>query len=95
MFPLIAQQLLPKVGFRWTVRVMGLVVTVASGIILLLARTRLKARKAGPLVEWAAFKEPAYVLFAVAMFFTLWPTWISYNYVSPHLLHRDNWMLMK
>jgi peptide chain release factor 1 len=87
VFPLIAQQLLPKVGFRWTVRVMGLVVTVASGMILLLARTRLKARKAGPLVEWAAFKEPAYVLFAVAMFFTLWPTWISYNYVSTLLLH--------
>ncbi|KAJ4014595.1 hypothetical protein NW752_007365 [Fusarium irregulare] len=90
VFPLIAQQLLPKVGFRWTVRVMGLVVTVASGIILLLARTRLRARKAGPLVEWAAFKEPAYVLFAVAMFFTLWPTWISYNYVSPHHLRRDD-----
>ncbi|RFN50741.1 peptide chain release factor 1 [Fusarium flagelliforme] len=84
VFPLIAQQLLPKVGFRWTVRVMGLVVTVASGMILLLARTRLKARKAGPLVEWAAFKEPAYVLFAVAMFFTLWPTWISYNYARQY-----------
>ncbi|KAH6994586.1 hypothetical protein EDB82DRAFT_476315 [Fusarium venenatum] len=80
VFPLIAQQLLPKIGFRWTVRVMGLVVIVVSALVLLLARTRLKGRKAGPLVEWAAFKEPSYVLFAVAMFFTLWPTWISYNY---------------
>lgn len=82
VFPLIAQQLLPKIGFRWTVRVMGLVVAVSSMIIMIIAKTRLKARKAGPLVEWAAFKEPAYVLFAAAMFFTLWPTWISYNYVS-------------
>ncbi|KAI1052598.1 hypothetical protein LB507_009869 [Fusarium sp. FIESC RH6] len=90
VFPLIAQQLLPKVGFRWTVRVMGLVVTVASVIILLLARTRLKARKAGPLVEWAAFKEPAYVLFAVAMFFTLWPTWISYNYARQYATDKLN-----
>lgn len=84
VFPLIAQQLLPKIGFRWTVRVMGLVVIVVSSIVLLLARTRLKARKAGPLVEWAAFKEPSYVLFAVAMFFTLWPTWISYNYARQY-----------
>ncbi|CAF3653852.1 unnamed protein product [Fusarium graminearum] len=84
VFPLITQQLLPKIGFRWTVRVMGLAVIVVSSIVLLLARTRLKARKAGPLVEWAAFKEPSYVLFAVAMFFTLWPTWISYNYARQY-----------
>uniref|UniRef100_A0A0D2YBH3 Major facilitator superfamily (MFS) profile domain-containing protein n=1 Tax=Fusarium oxysporum (strain Fo5176) TaxID=660025 RepID=A0A0D2YBH3_FUSOF len=61
VFPLIAQQLLPKIGFRWTVRVMGLVVAVSSMIIMIIAKTRLKARKAGPLVEWAAFKEPALV----------------------------------
>ncbi|KAF5692086.1 monocarboxylate transporter [Fusarium denticulatum] len=84
VFPLIAQQLLPKIGFRWTVRVMGLVVAVSSMIIMIIAKTRLKARKAGPLVEWAAFKEPAYALFAAAMFFTLWPTWISYNYARQY-----------
>ncbi|RMJ04910.1 hypothetical protein CDV36_014422 [Fusarium kuroshium] len=84
VFPLIAQQLMPKIGFRWTVRVMGLVVLVASILILLLARTRLPPRKAGPLVELAAFKELSYVLFAVAMFFTLWPTWISYNYARQY-----------
>ncbi|KAF5025556.1 hypothetical protein F66182_2364 [Fusarium sp. NRRL 66182] len=82
IFPLIAQQLLPKIGFQWTVRVMGLVVVISSMVIMMVGKTRLRARKAGPLVEWAAFKEPAYVLFAIAMFFTLWPTWISYNYVS-------------
>ncbi|CCT73259.1 related to monocarboxylate transporter 4 [Fusarium fujikuroi IMI 58289] len=84
VFPLIAQQLLPKIGFRWTVRVMGLVVAMSSMIIMIIAKTRLKARKAGPLVEWAAFREPAYVLFAAAMFFTLWPTWISYNYARQY-----------
>ncbi|KAI8715921.1 RF-PROK-I domain-containing protein [Fusarium sp. LHS14.1] len=84
VFPLIAQQLMPKIGFRWTVRVMGLVVLVASILIMLLARTRLPPRKAGPLVELAAFKELSYVLFAIAMFFTLWPTWISYNYARQY-----------
>ncbi|KAH6974907.1 major facilitator superfamily domain-containing protein [Ilyonectria destructans] len=70
VFPSIAQQLLPKIGFQWTVRVMGLVVTVASMIIMIIAKTRVKARKAGPLVEWAAFKEPAYVLFAARQYST-------------------------
>jgi peptide chain release factor 1 len=82
VFPLIAQQLLPKIGFHWTVRVMGLVVMVTSVLILSLARTRLPPRKAGPIVELAAFKESTYLLFAISMFFTLWATYYAYYYVS-------------
>lgn len=82
VFPLIAQQLLTKIGFAWTVRVMGLVVMCSSAIILAIFRTRLPPRKTGPLVEWAAFKEPAYSLFATSMFFTLWATYFAYYYVS-------------
>lgn len=86
VFPLIAQQLLPRVGFAWTVRVMGLVVLVASGIIMALVRTRLPPRKAGPLVDLTAFKDPTYVLFAMSMFFTLWATYFAYFYVSRSLV---------
>lgn len=82
VFPLIAQQLMPKVGFGWTVRAMGLVVLVSSVIIVLLVRTRLPPRKAGPLVDWAAFQEMTYVLFAISMFITLWATYFAYYYVS-------------
>lgn len=82
VFPLIAQQLLPKVGFEWTVRVMGLVVLVASAISIALARTRLPPRKAGPIFELGAFKEMPYLMFAISMWFTLWATYFAYYYVS-------------
>jgi peptide chain release factor 1 len=82
IFPLVAQQLIPRVGFGWAVRAMGLVVLVSSVIVLALVRTRLPPRKAGPLVDWASFKELTYVLFAISMFFTLWATYFAYDYVS-------------
>ncbi|KAL6828888.1 putative translation releasing factor RF-1 [Trichoderma sp. SZMC 28015] len=88
VFPLIAQQLIPKVGFRWTVRVMGFVVLASSFIIISLMRTRLPPRKAGPLVDWSAFKELTYVLFAISMFITLWATYFAYYYARPYSIDR-------
>jgi MFS family permease len=86
-FPLIAQQMLPKVGFAWTVRTMGFVILFNSIVILLIARVRLPPRKTGPLVEWSAFKEPSYTLFCVGMFFNLWAVYFAYFYVSLFLSH--------
>lgn len=57
IFPLLAQQLLPRIGFPWMVRVLGLVMLVNVVVILAVTRTRLPPRKAGPLVDLAAFKE--------------------------------------
>jgi MFS family permease len=85
IFPLIAQQMLPRVGFAWTVRTMGFVILFNSIVILLIARVRLPPRKTGPLVEWSAFREPSYTLFCVGMFFNLWAVYFAYFYVSrPH-----------
>ncbi|KAL7925945.1 major facilitator superfamily domain-containing protein [Trichoderma austrokoningii] len=88
IFPLIAQQLMPKIGFGWTVRAMGLVVLVASVIILLLVRPRLPPRKTGALVDWSAFKEVTYVLFGISMFFTLWATYFAYDYARSYSIDR-------
>lgn len=81
IFPLIAQQLLPRVGFAWTVRTMAFVITVNSAIALSIARVRLPPRKTGPLVEWSAFKELPYTLFCAGMFLNLWAVYFAYFYV--------------
>lgn len=83
IFPLIAQQLLPRVGFGWTVRVMGLVILFNSAVVVSLARVRLSPRQTGPLVEWSAFKEKPFAIFCVAMFFNVWALFFAYFYVSP------------
>ena len=81
IFPLIAQHLQHKIGFSWTVRVMGLVIVVNSAIALAIARVRLPPRKTGPLVEWTAFKEVPYLLFCVGMFLNLLAVYFAYFYV--------------
>lgn len=81
IFPLIAQQLLPRVGFGWTVRTMAFVILFNTVIILLTARVRLPPRKTGPMVELSAFREPSYTFFCIGMFFNLWAVYFAYFYV--------------
>ncbi len=81
IFPAIVQQLLPKIGFPWTVRVLGFVMLVLQAITLSLTRTRLPPRKSGPLVEWGAFKELPYLLFSIGMFLNFWGLYFAFYYV--------------
>ncbi len=65
VFPVIVQQLLPKIGFPWTVRVIGFVMLAIMAVALTFTKPRLPPRKSGPLVEWAAFTELPYALFSI------------------------------
>ena len=57
VFPLVARQLLNKVGFAWTTRTMGFIMLVNSAIIIALARVRQSSGSRGPLIEFAAFAD--------------------------------------
>ena len=84
VFPLIAQQLFPRIGFKWTVRVMGFVMLANMAVILSIAKTRIPPRKSGPWIEWAAFKQPVYVLFVSGVFFVYLGLYFAFSYVSSH-----------
>ena len=60
---------------------MGLVALIMVLIILALLRPRLPPRKSGPLVEWEAFKEPAYMLFTLGVFLLYWTLYFAFFYV--------------
>lgn len=60
---------------------MGLVVFVMLLIILALLRPRLPPRKSGPLIEWGAFTEPAYMLFTLGVFLLYWTLYFAFFYV--------------
>ncbi|BCR87928.1 uncharacterized protein ACHE_40492A [Aspergillus chevalieri] len=78
----IAQQLSPKIGYPWAIRVMGFIIVFDSVLIVLLARPRQFKRTKGPLVDPKAFKEPTYLFFAIGIFFTLWGVYIAYFYTT-------------
>nr|POE48086.1 aspyridones efflux protein apdf [Quercus suber] len=82
VFPVIVQQLLPKVGFPWTVRVIGFVMLATNVITIAFYRPRLPPRKAGPLIEWSAFREAPYVLYCIGMFFSFWGLYFAFFYIG-------------
>lgn len=84
IIPGIFEALLPRVGFGWTLRVLGLIMLVFQVICFVLARTRVPPRTVGPLVEFSAFKEIPYLLFAVGIFFCFWGIYPAYYYVGEY-----------
>ena len=84
IFPVVVRQLLPKIGFPWTIRVVGFIMLAVQAIALTFAKTRLPPRKTGPLVEWGAFKELPYVLFAIAMFLSFWGIYFAFYYIGSY-----------
>jgi MFS family permease len=68
VFPIIVQQLLPRIGFPWTIRVCGFIMLLTNICTIAFYRTRLPPRRTGPLVEWSSFKEWSFMLY-FAFFF--------------------------
>ncbi len=81
VYPIVAQRLLPTLGFPWMMRCIGFILASNSALVLLLARQRVPARKSGPLLELSAFREPSYSFFAVGTFLNLWAVYVIYDYV--------------
>jgi len=81
LFPGLVEALLPRIGFPWTIRVLGFIMLPIGLVSLMVLKTRLPPRKSGPLVEWTAFKEPPFVLFVGGMFFVFWSLYFAVYYV--------------
>lgn len=69
IFPTMVQQLIPKIGYAWTMRSLGFIQLAILIICNIGIKPRVPPRKTGDLVDWKSFKEAPYVLFAAAMFF--------------------------
>lgn len=82
IFPVVARQLLHRIGFSWTIRVMGFIILANSAVVLALARSRNPSRRTGPLVEFAAFADPWYSFFGLGLLLALLGLYFGYFYVS-------------
>lgn len=69
VYPSLARQLLPRLGFPWTMRTMAFVQLVTLLVSNLFMKARLPPRRSGPLVELSAFRERPYCFFTIGMFF--------------------------
>lgn len=67
VYPLMAQHLIPRLGFPWAMRCMGFVCMVTLLVASALYRIRVPPRITGPIIEWAAFRELSYNFFLLGM----------------------------
>ncbi|GAP89884.1 putative major facilitator superfamily transporter [Rosellinia necatrix] len=84
IYPAMARQLLPAIGFAWTIRAMGFVMLATMVFVIAFMRSRLPPRRAGSLVEWAAFREPEYALYAAGMFLNFWGVYFAFYYLGAY-----------
>ena len=82
VYPTIARQLLPKIGFAWTTRVMGFMMLGVGAIYVPLLKPRLPPRKSGPLLELAAFREPPYTIYVIGIFLVSFGVFFVYYYIN-------------
>lgn len=69
IYPIVLRQLYPKIGFPWATRVLGFIALATAGSSFLIMRPRVMPKHKRHLTDLAAFKEPPYALFCLAMFF--------------------------
>jgi MFS family permease len=71
VYPIIFQQLQPKIGFAWATRVLGFISLGTCLFSILVMRIRQIPKEKRSLLEPAAFKEAPYSLFCATMFFVM------------------------
>ncbi|KAK5141558.1 hypothetical protein LTR04_002552, partial [Oleoguttula sp. CCFEE 6159] len=85
IFPLMLQSLFPKVGFGWATRIMGFIVLFLCVLANLLIRTRLPRKPGGSVLpDFKIFRDPAFALTTVGVFFLEWGLFIPITYLTSY-----------
>ncbi|KAA8649464.1 putative MFS monocarboxylate transporter [Aspergillus tanneri] len=83
LFPIIFIRLQPRIGFPWTVRVMGFIQLACSCVAVPLLMATTKPKRASPrqLIHWHALREWSFNAYAVANFLIFMAYFIPLFYV--------------
>ncbi|KAF9441746.1 MFS general substrate transporter [Macrolepiota fuliginosa MF-IS2] len=83
VIPIIIKNLLSRVGFPWTMRILGFIHLVMCGIANLTIKPRLPPMKVkGGLLNLAAFKDPPFTVYCISSFITFLGIYTALIYVN-------------
>ncbi|KAH8653571.1 major facilitator superfamily domain-containing protein [Xylariales sp. PMI_506] len=82
VYPAMVHQLLPQIGFPWTMRAMACVQLATLLLANLFLKPRLPPRSSGPLLDLPAFKELPYSLYAAGSFFNFAGAYVAFYYIG-------------
>lgn len=87
VFPLMLQSLFVKVGFAWATRILGFVLIALLVIANIFVRARLPPRPGGSVLpDFRIFRDPAFTLTTVGVFFEEWGLFIPISYLTSYAL---------
>lgn len=87
-FPLMILYLAPRIGFPWTIRIIGFICAAMGVIASLLLKKRLPHnKKAGASIDIRALKDVKYALTTLAVWLVEFAVFIPYTYISSYGLH--------
>ncbi|KAK4140740.1 major facilitator superfamily domain-containing protein [Dichotomopilus funicola] len=82
VFPSMVRQLLPTQGFAAAMRAIGYVQVATFAVALVGLKPRIPARRTGAWVEWKAFAEGEYSLYAAGSFSFFLGLYFAFYYIS-------------
>lgn len=88
VYPTVVRQLLPQVGFGWTVRVLGFINVACLTVVLAFSKPRLPPRKSGPLWDAESFKDVPYILMVLGICFLMPSIYFVLYYVRTPFASR-------
>ncbi|KAF2474911.1 MFS general substrate transporter [Lindgomyces ingoldianus] len=82
IYPIVVRQLLDKVGFGWTVRVLGFINVVSLAVVIAFMKPRLPPRRTGPIIDTSAFTDVPYILHVLGTCFLMPPVYFAFYYIA-------------
>lgn len=82
IYPVVVRELLPRIGFGWTVRVLAFINVASLALVIAFMKPRLPPRRSGPLIEWAALRDVPYVLHVLGVCFLMPPVYCVFYYIA-------------
>lgn len=84
-FPIIFSQLVPKLGFRWAIRIVPLFFAFCYGLAILITRAKVARRplrSAREIVDFRGFRDRRYTTLAIATIVGNLGLYVPYNYIG-------------
>ncbi|KAK7741826.1 hypothetical protein SLS53_004891 [Cytospora paraplurivora] len=88
IYPIVFDQLQPRIGFPWTVRVLGFILLATSLVPMLVMRSRAPPRPMQGLVDRTAFRDAPYLLLNLGLFFGFMGLYVVFYYIQLLALAR-------
>jgi MFS family permease len=87
IYPIMVRRLIPQVGFPWATRIIGFMIFGTCLIPTFFLFPRIKARKSGPLFDYASLRDLPFMLFSLGCFFGFIGLYVPIFYIESYAKH--------